>query len=142
MKNENSIFEVPVWFKQNNLLRRIISPKSERNIRSDVIKGTFIGNVSPTQDKKITYRRRLSALLKYSRNTSILSVDSIPAVAIINMLRNVSRKSINNKQYVAVIGHPKLISENWLDNFQQLLSIISKADWCHTVTMRDIYKMI
>ena len=139
--NDSSIFEVPVWYKKNNLWKRLTDPNNEKSIRINLTHGSFIGQEKNKTIHANTFARIIS-FFKYSFSSRILSVDSIPFNAIIDTLHCVSKAFGYEEKYVAIIGHPKLISDIWISNFRNLLEIINESKWCNCITMTEISKQI
>lgn len=142
LKTEGAIFEVPVWYKKNNLCRRIFVPNFEKNINSGIIRGSFIGQSEKKDFSQKNFRLRIKNALLYSFKSRILSVDTIPSTAIISMLREASKIKNENNKYLSIIGHPKLLNDDWINNFENLLVQIKKAEWCSCVTMFEIYQQL
>lgn len=136
VKKENGdTYEVPVGCVSNSLLRRILMPSSERVLQLGTMRGAYIGQNTTATKKKAP--NRLSLLLSYGKGKQRLSVDSLKFTVILRGLKKYARKAKGNA-YVAVIGHPKLINNIWLENFESFLRKSCEHQKFCFVTMQEI----
>ena len=131
----SAIYEIPIYYYQNSLIRRVFTPKYERRLKLEEIRGTFIGDTKVKETPK--RRSRLRLLLKYGKIKSLLSIDSLPYQAVSKAVDISLRKSRQNGA-IAIIGHPKLIDNIWLKNFETVVKILTEKKNINLTTMQEI----
>lgn len=136
---ENAIFEIPIASIKNSLLRRLFCKNTERQLPRGEIKGTFIGNGKVEVPKKIS---KVKKLFNYNKQYKFLTVDSVSYKLLMRKLKKIVNKNTKKPMFVATIGHPKLISNVWLQNFEGLLTQIQKEEKICAVTMQDVIKKL
>ena len=136
VKKENGdTYEVPIGCVSNSLIRRLLMPSSEQILRLGTLRGSFIRqNAEPAIQKKTN---RFNLLLSYGKTKQRFSVDSLKANVILRGLRKYARNAKGNS-HVAVIGHPKLINNIWLENFENFLRKTCEHQKFRFVTMQEI----
>ena len=136
MKKENGdTYEVPIGCVSNSLIRRLLIPSSERSLVLGAMRGSYIGQGTMPTNKKKT--GRLSLLLSYGKIKQRFSVDSLVADVILRGLKKYA-KNAKGDAHVAIVGHPKLINNIWLDNFENLLRKACEHQKFRFVTMQEI----
>ena len=136
VKKENGdTYEVPIGCVSNSLIRRLFAPSSERNLLLGTMRGSYIGqNTTPANKKKTN---RFGLLLSYGKTKQRFSVDSLKANVILRGLQKYARNAKDNSP-VAVIGHPKLINDIWMENFENFLGKTCEHKKFYFVTMQEI----
>ncbi|MBQ9861188.1 MAG: hypothetical protein IJO75_02905 [Clostridia bacterium] len=132
---QGQTFELPIGCVANSLVRRILSPETERNLKLGKLRGTYIGKTVASTPKKRT--NRLKLLLTYINGKRMLSCDYLHYCAIKRALLKLE-KSGKKTGYVAVIGHPKLINDVWLQNMNALLQACAGDKHIRFTTVADI----
>ena len=133
--SNESVYEVPIYYYKNSLLRRILASKCEQRLRLSEVRGTFIG----TKSTKLAFEKKskLKLLFEYGKIKSLLSVDSLPYQAVLKAVDKCVRGS-GNKGTIAIIGHPKLIDGVWLDNFEKIIVSLSNKRKVKLAIMGEI----
>lgn len=133
----NAMFEVPIGSVKNSLFRRLFSPKTERSLSLKHLRGTYIG--SSSVDKSVAKPEgKIKRVLRYGKAIRRLSFDSINYALLTKAIVDISQKYKGSSSFISLIGHPKLIEQEWLNNFESLLIEICKMDDCKPITMQDI----
>ena len=137
---DGDTYEVPIICTSRSLIRRLLHPETEKKLQRRNPKGSFIGQSSHLFIRPI-WIRKLKVLLSYNKAKPMLTFDSLQHGAIYREIRKRARH-IKRDEYVAIIGHPKLIDDIWLENFEAFLKEFEKDTRCCLVTMTDIgYKI-
>ena len=134
--DEGDIFEVPIICTSRSLIRRLLHPEAEKTLRCGKPKGTYIGQSKCVPVQNITLRK-MKALLNYNRAKPMLTCDSLRYGAILRELFK-RAKCAKKEEYISIIGHPKLIDNIWLANFEEILRGISINQNCRIVTMTEM----
>ena len=135
-KEYGDMYEVPVGCVSTSLIRRLITPSTERMLRLGALRGSYIGQ-STTATKKQSKISRIKLLLQYGKRKQRLSCDSQSDSVLLRGLRKYERCAKGNA-HVAVIGHPKLINDVWLTNFERFLSRACEYHKFGFMTMQEI----
>lgn len=135
-KKENAIYEVPIGYVKNSLIRRFFCPKTEKDLVRTSIKGTYIGSKSSANSIP-QKKSKFKILSEYNKNSRILTLDRLNYKLIYKKLKQEALKS-NKHNSIAIIGHPKLIDDLWLENFENLLSNILANNEIKTTIMSNL----
>ena len=137
-KTKGSVYEVPVAYYRQSLIKRLLKPQEEKVI-SHKLRGTYIKIPSVNSGSAVTKQSKIKRLIGYNKTTRILSFDSIHYMSIVKTLMKRAKKCGKGYQSVAVIGHPKLIDNTWLANIDAFLNKAENANRIDMVTMQNIY---
>ncbi len=118
-QTENIMYEIPIYFYRNSLLRRLFVPQSEQRLKLGEMRGSFVN--SNTEKCSTKRKSKLALLFSYGKIKSLLSVDSLPYQAIFRTVEKCAKKNASQNGSISIIGHPKLVDSVWLDNFEKLL---------------------
>ena len=121
---ENAMYEIPIYFYRNSLLRRLFAPKSEQRLKLGKMRGSFVG--TNTQNISTKRKRKLEILFSYGKIKSLLSVDSLPYQAVLRAIDICAKKNSSKNGSISIIGHPKLVDNVWLENFDNFLNEAKK----------------
>ena len=135
-----AIYEIPIGATGNSLLRRLFRPETEKNFSSKNLRGTFIGMEGGKQTAPKTKKGRIGHILAYYRRKRMLTCDGVRYQVVARAVKKLTGKRPGGTKVasVAVIGHPKLIDELWLTNFDHMLTELKKNKKCDLVTMQTI----
>lgn len=135
-----AIYEIPIGAAGNSLLRRLFRPETEKNFSSKNLRGTFIGMEGGKQPAPKTKKGRIGHILAYYRRKRMLTCDGVRYQVVARAVKKLTGKRPGGTKVasVAVIGHPKLIDELWLTNFDHMLTELKKNKKCDLVTMQTI----
>ena len=135
---DDGIYEVPIGTFHNNIFKKVLSPKS-----ISFIKDKRMGNYMPIQTSCDHSRfPRINSYLRYAKDYSLLSLDSINANYLWYQLEKIeSRKECTN---IAIISHPKLSGPHYFANMDLFLSGYNndRKTRFNFVSMRDIYNQL
>lgn len=137
--DKKAVFEIPVATENKNpfmfLLRRLLNPNSIK-LSLGVKRGTYMNEVTGN-NKKISY-------LQYITCYNAVSMDAYCADHIYRQLKRFYKKHKCHRKdaIVAIIGHPKLVTNDYIDNMKKLIMLI-KNDHRFTLTsIPEIYKQL
>lgn len=130
---KNAVYEIPIYYYRNSLIRRLFSPNSERRLQLQEMRGTFIGTENNNQ-LKTKKQSKIQLLFKYGKIKTLLSVDSLPYQAVSRAVNICTKKNGS----ISIIGHPKLIDAVWLKNFEKVLEVLSNKKNVNLTTMQEI----
>lgn len=130
-----AVYELPIGGIKPSLFRRVFSPKKEKNLIQKSMRGSYIGSSTtkkaPTKKANIIIR-----ILNYGKGLRMLTCDSANYALLIQGLNKAAM--VNKNGDVSVIGHPKLIDDEWLKNFESLLIALKESKKCTTTTVLQI----
>ena len=133
---KRTIYEIPIYFFKHSLLKRLFNSKSEKRLKLKELRGTFIGTGQTTSSHK--KRNKLDIILNYNKIKSLLSVDSLPYQAISKCIDECAKNRTKQDVAVSIIGHPKLIDDVWLENFEKTLKVLVNKNKIQLKTMQQI----
>ena len=83
---------------------------------------------------------RLGHILSYYKRKRMLTCDGMRYQVAARAVKKMSSKRACRNQVVgvAVIGHPKMIDDLWMTNFESMLLEMKKIKTCELITMQKI----
>lgn len=134
---ESEMLEVSIGYGRNSIIKFLGIPISDLHVESRHGAGTGIEipgyNSNGLKSKVNTIKRRLFS-------DGILSFDTRGYKVLIRDFNYLYRKYRCNKenQYVSIICHPKLASDNTINNMRMLIRELKDEEKYSFVTMKDI----
>ena len=135
---ERCVFELPIGRIKNSIIRRLLTPEKERTFSQKRLRGSYIGSL----EKKPQRLSKIKLILNYIKGSKMLTCDSVRASLIRDRLLSLSKKQRKKNNFVSIIGHPKLIDDFWLKNFDNLLSLSKKDNRYVFTTLFEIGKCL
>lgn len=137
-KKDRAIYEVPVAYYKQSLIKRLLKPEEEKSI-SHKLRGSYIKSPSLNGNTTVVKKTKIKRIFEYNKTTRILSFDSIHYKSIIQTLKKREKKNSSPYQTVAVIGHPKIIDFLWLKNIDEFLGLAKKEKKLNLIPICDMY---
>lgn len=132
------LFEVPVATTNKNpvsfALRRVFKPETIK-LNLEEMRGTYINSSSSNQSIK-----GINKIWNYISGYNAISMDAYRAEYIIDQIDRLIKglDSHKNNNYVAVIGHPKLVTNNYIENLRRLIELIRRDSRIELICISDI----
>lgn len=132
-----TLYEVPIATENKNpikfLIKRILAPGTIK-LNLGLKRGTYINETSNVGKKQISYWNYISGY-------SAMSMDAYQAEYIYSMLKRYYRKHRCSKYdcTIALIGHPKLVTQAYIDNLKKLIALINNESSMEFVSIPQVY---
>lgn len=123
-KNEQAFYEIAIGYGFNNPIKYLgLSPKKLRVCYQERNK-----KIEALENDKRTMINKLNCLKRHFAGKGILSLDTRGAdVLMRDMKENFRRYHCREKDaYIAIICHPKMASENTINNMERFIKMVKK----------------
>lgn len=132
-KEGKYLVEVPVATVDKSpvdfLLKRVFTPEKIK-LSLGPKRGTYI----PIHTEP---KPRLKAYLEYISDYNLISMDAYAAEFLYDQVKRFKKKT--NCQAAALIGHPKLVTQAYIDNLNRFIDLIQRDDQFEFASVHDVY---
>lgn len=139
-KLSESILEIPVA-SYSTYPFRLIALKKNRRMQDVAYRGRYmkINNNSSARKRSLWTRAasKIKRLLDIHESVMV-TFDSFSSEAMIYMLRRMAKECGNRDIYVATIAHPKIQSDEHIENMRQTIEMLQRMDNIRFASMRQI----
>lgn len=138
-KSENALLEIPVATENKNplwfLVKRVLAPNTIK-LNLGPKRGSYM-NEQAIPRRKVSY-------WKYLTCYNAMSLDAYCAEYIYSQLRRYYRKHKCNKKncVIAIIGHPKLVTDKYVENTRRLIEFIKKDNRFELIGMPRVFDQL
>lgn len=131
------LYEIPVATIDKNPLsfafKRIVKPDSVK-LELGTKRGSYISVHTEPESKWKSY-------YKYISGYHAISMDAYTASFLYKQVKRLYRKDLGDDQVVAIIGHPKLVTDVYIDNLCRFINMITNDPHFEFITIYDAYIM-
>lgn len=134
-----SIFEIPVA-SYSTYPFRLVALKKNKRMQNVSSRGRYMKiNNNPSVKKRSLFTRAVSKVKRLLdiHESVMVTFDSFSSDAMIYMLKRMAKECGNKDIYVATIAHPKIQSDEHIENMRLAIEVLQRSDNIRFVSMRQ-----
>lgn len=133
---EKHILEIPIATINKSpftfVLRRIFASETIK-LNAGPKRGSYITSHNKSKGKMMSF-------YNYVTGYNAISMDAYTAEFLYEQTKRFYKKNKCDDQVVAIIGHPKLVTEKYIDNLCRYIDLINQDDRFEFISIYDAYK--